>query len=176
MTSPILLETQRLHLRRPEASDQPILERIFCNADMMRYLGGPWTASQTAEVLAEWHADWGIEHRWTGILVRKDSLTSIGTAGITENTIEGEAGCELSWFVLPEYQHQGYASEITRALLCFAFETLNAPRVLAETHPGNPATNRLLEKLGFTNLGERHHAYDDLPGFDTQVLWEIPHP
>ena len=171
--SPTLLETQRLLLRRPWTSDQPHLERIFCDAKMMRYLGSPWTAAQTAEVLAEWHADWGVEHRWTGILVLKDPLTPIGTAGITENTIADEEGCELSWFVLPEYQHQSCASEITRALLRFAFETLGAPRALAETHPDNPAANRLLEKLGFTCLGERHHAYDDLPGFDTQVLWRM---
>ncbi len=168
-----VVETQRLLLRRPEASDQPTLARIFCDADMMRYLGGPWSASQTAEVLAEWHTDWGVEHRWTGVLVLKDSFTPIGTAGITENTIADEEGCELSWFILPEYQHQSYASEITRALCCFAFETLSAPRTLAETHPDNPAANRLLGKMGFTCLGERHHAYDDLPGFDTQVLWEI---
>ena len=75
--------------------------------------------------------------------------------------------------MLLEYQRQGFASEITRALLHFAFDELGAARVVAETHPENPAANCLLEKLGFTCLGERHHSYNDLPGFDTQVLWAL---
>jgi len=57
--------------------------------------------------------------------------------------------------------------------LQLAFNDLEAERVVAETHPENPASNRVLEKLGFECLGERHHQYDDLPGFDTQVLWAL---
>jgi ribosomal-protein-alanine N-acetyltransferase len=100
-------------------------------------------------------------------------LATIGTAGFTEDTIPGESGLELSWFVLPEHQGQGYATEITDELLRFAFEGLGAERVVAETHPENPASNRVLEKLGFVCLGERHHKYDYLPGFETQVFWEL---
>ena len=167
-----LVESNRLSLRRPEESDRCALERIFCDPGMMRYLGSPWTAEQTAEVCAEWHADWGVEQRWSGVLVKKETCAVIGTAGLTKDTIAGEPGFELSWFVLPEYQNQGFAAEITAELLRFAFATLGAERVVAETHPENPASNRALEKLGFTCLGLRHHTYDDLPGFDTQVLWE----
>jgi RimJ/RimL family protein N-acetyltransferase len=75
--------------------------------------------------------------------------------------------------VLPEYQNQGFATEIAAELLHLAFDKSGAERVVAETHPENPASNRLLEKLGFTRLGLRHNTYDDLPGFDTQVLWEV---
>ena len=88
-TNPTLLETQRLLLRRPKTSDQPCLERIFCDAEMMRYLGGPWNTEQLSEVIAEWYADWGVEQRWTGILLLKDSLTAIGTAGITKKHHHG---------------------------------------------------------------------------------------
>jgi ribosomal-protein-alanine N-acetyltransferase len=169
----ILLKSNRLLLRRPEAGDQTSLEWVFCDPDMMRYLGEVWDSDKVAEVIQEWHNDWGVEHRWSGVLVKRDTPEIIGTAGLTENTLADEAGFELSWFVLPEHQKQGLASEITDALLRFAFNDLGAERVVAETHPENPASNRVLEKLGFECLGERHHQYDDLPGFDTQVLWAL---
>jgi ribosomal-protein-alanine N-acetyltransferase len=170
---PVLLETNRLRLRRPETADLPSLERVFCDPGMMRYLGTHWTPEHLAEVCAEWRADWGVEERWSAVLVKRATLDVVGIAGLTRNTIAGETGFELSWFVLPEFQRQGFAAEITAALLRLAFVALDAERVVAETHPDNRAAKRVIEKLGGVCLGERHHHYDDLPGFDTQVLWEF---
>ena len=169
----VLVESDRQLIRRPEEGDRRGLERVFCDPVMMRYLGSAWTTNKVAEALQEWHDDWGVDNRWYGVLLRKGTLEAIGAAGVMENTIPGEPGLELSWFVLPEHQRQGFATEITHELLHFAFDGLGAERVVAETHPENPASNRVLEKLRFQCLGERRHSYDYLPGFDTQVLWEL---
>ncbi len=169
----VLIESDRLLIRRPEEGDNQGLERVFCDPAMMYYLGGTWTSNKVAEAFQEWREDWGVNNRWYGILLRKDNLEPIGTAGITENTIPDEPGLELSWFVLSEYQRQGFATEITKELLRFAFDGLGIERVVAETHPENPASNKLLGKLSFECLGERQHKYDYLPGFETQVLWEL---
>ncbi len=168
----ILVSSDRLMVRRPEEDDRPALERVFCDAEMMRYLGEVWKPEMVADTVKEWRDEWGYKNRWSGVLVRKDTSELIGTAGITEDTVEDEPGLEMSWFVLPEHQGQGFATEITRSLLAFAFEELCVKRVVGETHPGNPASNKVLEKLGFKCLGERKHEYDYLPGFDTQVFWE----
>ncbi len=71
------------------------MERVFCDLEMMRYLGEPWTPAQVTEVLREWREGWGVHHRWSGVLVRKDTGELIGTAGITEDTIPDEPGFEL---------------------------------------------------------------------------------
>ncbi len=168
----VLVESDRLLIRRPEEGDNQSLERVFCDPAMMHYLGGTWTPNKVAEALQEWREDWGINNRWYGVLLRRDNFEPIGTAGITENTILGELGLELSWFVLFEHQRQGFATEITKELLRFAFDGLGIERVVVETHPKNPASNKLLEKLGFECLGERQHKYDYLPGFEIQILWE----
>ena len=166
----ILLDSARLVLRRIEEEDRKLLERLFCDAEIMRYLGGIWGLDQVNETLHEWHNEWGINHYWYGVLVRKDTAEAIGIAGFTTNTNPGEPGLEFSWFIVPEQQKKGYATEITQGILEFAFDHLNIDRAFAETHPENVASNRVLEKLGFVNIGERHHKYDYLPGFEEQVL------
>jgi ribosomal-protein-alanine N-acetyltransferase len=169
----VLAESARLLMRRPCPGDEPGLERVFCDPEMMLHLGGVWTADKVADALQEWRDDWGVGQRWSGVLVRRDSREPIGTAGLTRDTVPGEPGMELSWFVLPAHQGRGFATEISEALVRIAFEGLGAARVVAETHPDNAAANRVLEKLGFTSQGERHHSYDYLPGFETQVLWAL---
>lgn len=119
-----LLESNRLLLHRLETGDISSLERIFCDPGIMRYLGAPWTPEYVAEVCAEWRTDWGMEQRWSGVLAKRDALEIIGTACLTRDTIPSEAGFELAWFVLPEYQKQGFAAEITAELLRFAFTEL----------------------------------------------------
>lgn len=169
----VLGETDRLLIRRPEIGDSQELERVFCDPTMMRYLGSTWTPNKVAEALRWWFENWGVKNCWYGILLKKDTLESIGMAGFTENTIQGEPGLELSWFVFPEHQGRGFATEITNKLLDFGFDDLGAERVVTETHPENLAANRVLEKLGFECLGERQHKYDYLPEFETQVLWAL---
>lgn len=48
---------------------------------------------------------------------------------------------------------QGYATEAARALLRWAFDTLDLNRVQAETDTRNGASARVLEKLGFVREG-----------------------
>ena len=112
----VLVESDRLLIRRPEQGDKQALERVFCDPAMMHYLGGAWTPNKVAEAIQEWRKEWGVNNRWYGVLLRKDTGGLIGTAGFTENTIPGEPGLELSWFVLPQHQRQGFATEITSEL------------------------------------------------------------
>jgi RimJ/RimL family protein N-acetyltransferase len=172
MTAEILVESGRLCLRRPAESDMPLFERVFCATDMMRYLGVAWTPGEAAATLREWRDAWGAGRLWCGVLVKKDGREAVGTAGLTVDTVDGEPGLELSWFVVPSHQRQGYATEIGRELLRYAFEESGATRVVAETHPGNEPASGTLERLGFRRLGERRQSYDHLPGCDRWVLWE----
>jgi len=174
MDSSTLVQTDRLYLRRPQPGDLDFMIGIFCDENMMRYLGGTGDRQQTEDSLLEWRGNWGKDKNGYGVMMKKEDGAPVGMAGFSNDTIPDEQGLELSWFVLPQFQGLGFATEITRALLDFAFEQACAGRVLAETHPENPASNRVLEKLGFACLGKREHTYDFLPDFTTQVLWEMP--
>lgn len=60
------------------------------------------------------------------------------------NTPEAQAG-------------QGYATEATRAFLQNAIEVFALDEVSAGTFMDNPASQRVLEKLGFVRVGEKMH-------------------
>lgn len=49
----------------------------------------------------------------------------------------------------PESWGQGYATELVRETLTFAFYDLNADRVIGLVRPVNAASRRILEKCGF---------------------------
>jgi RimJ/RimL family protein N-acetyltransferase len=168
----ILVESSRLSLRRPAESDLLLFERVFCTTDMMRFLGQAWTTDEAAATLREWRGAWGDGRLWCGVLVMKRGGEAVGTAGLTADTVDGEPGLELSWFVAPAHQRRGYATEIGQRLLRYAFAETGAKRVVAETHPDNRAAGRVLERLGFRRLGERRQEYAHLPGCGRWVLWE----
>lgn len=59
----------------------------------------------------------------------------------------------LGYTIHPGYARQGYAAEAARGVVGWAKES-GAAKILAGVLPGNTASIRLLEKLGFHYLGE----------------------
>lgn len=168
----VLLHTSRLQLRRVRDDDAGLFERVFCDAGMMRHLGSPWSRRLALETLREWRHEWGRDAYYYGVLVTAGDGAAVGIAGISEDTVPGEPGVELCWFVLPEHQGQGYATEAGEALTAFVFGRLGGERMLAETHPDNAAAAAVLRKMGWRRAGERRRHIDYLPDMDRQVLWE----
>ena len=94
-------------------------------------------------------------------LLRRDppvgyALEAEGAAGLAGYVLfcplEDPETCELGWFLRRDLWGRGYAGEISRALLDYAFDVLGLRRVEGETTDPRRA-GRLLEKLGMTRLG-----------------------
>ncbi|MBR3258346.1 MAG: GNAT family N-acetyltransferase [Eggerthellaceae bacterium] len=60
---------------------------------------------------------------------------------------------EIGYGILPEHQGNGYATEAVKAALTWAFAQRGVTAVEAETDPGNAASQRVLEKCGFSPTG-----------------------
>ena len=56
-------------------------------------------------------------------------------------------------FILPEYEHQGYATEAVRAACRWAFEQPGVTAVEAETAPDHAASQAVLHRVGFVPTG-----------------------
>jgi len=67
---------------------------------------------------------------------------------------------ELGWVLHPAHQGQGYATEAARALLHYAFATLQAHRVIATCQPENQPSYRVMEKIGMRREGHFRQCID----------------
>ncbi|MBL1216788.1 MAG: N-acetyltransferase [Planctomycetes bacterium] len=96
----------------------------------------------------------------------KDSDAHVGGVGLRVNSRHSKA--ELGYWIAVDHWNQGYATEAAGAMLEYGFNTLNLNRVYAHYMMRNPASGRVMQKLGMAREGRlRHHvrkndAYEDL--------------
>ena len=75
---------------------------------------------------------------------------------------------ELGYWIGKPYWGQGYCTEAARATLDFGFEQLGLNRIFAHHFARNPASGRVMQKIGMTREGRlRQHvkkwdAFEDL--------------
>lgn len=79
--------------------------------------------------------------------------TLIGLGGY-KGAPSADGTVELGYGVLPEFQRQGYGSEATLGMIRRAFEDHRVQRVIAHTLPGLVPSIGVLDKCGFTFIGE----------------------
>lgn len=86
------------------------------------------------------------------IIEEKETGRIIGRAGFDMR--QGYEEPEMGYLIRKEYQRRGYATEVCRALLDYGREEMGFTTVRAFTSPGNQASVKLLEELGFVFMEE----------------------
>nr|WP_207751287.1 GNAT family N-acetyltransferase [Anaeromonas frigoriresistens] len=72
---------------------------------------------------------------------------------------------EISYQFMPQYWGYGYAEEVIKRIINYAFDELNIKELVAETQSANRASCKLLKKLGMslrqtvTRFGEKQHIF-----------------
>jgi len=89
----------------------------------------------------------------------KDTQEYIGEAGVLSFNKE-HSRAVIGYNLLPKYWGNGYATEITKALVRYLFEQLNIERVEALVCDDNEASKKVLEKSGLLHEGRlRNFAF-----------------
>jgi len=148
------LHTARLRLRPFTDADSEALFALHSNVHVLRYWDSPpWRERSRAErfiaacrQLAEEGsgARLAIDRVSDGVFVGWCSLSRWNP--VYRSASMGYCLVEAAW-------GHGYATEAARAVLQWAYETLDLNRVQAETDTRNAASARVLEKLGFVREG-----------------------
>ena len=79
----------------------------------------------------------------------------IGCCGLRPH---GEKQLEIGFHLRPQFWGQGYAVEAARAVISYAFETLQTDSLFAGHNPRNVNSAKVLKKLGFSFVGEEFYA------------------
>lgn len=176
--------TERLALRPWQDQDAEVFHRLTSDAQITSWLL-PLSRSESEALFARVrerlaHERWGVP-----ALVKRDQPEQVlGFVGIQPAALEPvlPAGTlELLWRLLPEHWHQGYVTEMARALVAASFSAAHAPHELvAFTVPANRASQAVMQRLGMQRdpAGDFIHPRvpADQPQLRQHLLYRLPRP
>ncbi len=100
------------------------------------------------------YRDFPEENEWEGLIIHKQDQCIIGDMGFRRST-DNPKEIELGYSIVPAYEGHGYATEMAKAIIEWGLALEGIERIIASCDPNNAASARVLEKAGFTSLGER---------------------
>ncbi|GAA2193144.1 GNAT family N-acetyltransferase [Micromonospora lupini] len=169
--------TERLRLRRLTAADVDAIVELDSDPEVMRFLtGGVATPratvrdEQVPRLLAQYEQRPGLG-RWAALDRAGGDFLGWFALDPSEDGSEAELGYRLrrsTW-------GRGLATEGSRALVRYAFDTVGVRRVWAETMAVNERSRRVLVKAGLRHVRTFHLQFDDpIPGTEHgEVEYEL---
>jgi ribosomal-protein-alanine N-acetyltransferase len=144
----IILQTKRLQLRRLQNSDVEALIELWSDPEVTKYLGGPRDREKLKKIFeediknpyAEQYDLWPVEE--------KQSKEVVGDCGLLAKEVDEKQEIELIYIFKTSAWGKGYATEIGRAIVKYAFEEMKIGRVIALIEPENNASERVALKVG----------------------------
>jgi len=106
-------------------------------------------------------------------LDRTDTGHLIGTVGVGRNAAPEHARGVLGYWIGVPYWNKGFATEATRALLKWAFGRNEFHRVTAWHLTKNPASGRVMQKLGMTCEGTLRQHFNKWGEFHDVTCYGI---
>jgi len=156
------IETERLRLRPLTGDDLEPLAALGADREVMRYIGSGkpqsrreathWLDHLVAEAAAGPAGPAGLPG-WR-VVTAKSAGEWLGLAALKclaaqhAEAIGIESAVELGYRLARRYWGQGYATELSRALIRHGFDHVGLPLLVAIADARNLASNRVLEKAG----------------------------
>jgi ribosomal-protein-alanine N-acetyltransferase len=159
---PSAIETDRLIMRQIVHDDLEALASMNADPDVMRYIGdgSPQSLEQTQVRINAIINHWD-EHGF-GLCAVLDRTTSdfAGFCGLMH--LDDTSEIEVGYRFAKRFWGMGLATEAAKASLECGFEALGIDRIVAVVHPGNLASQRVVEKLGLVYIRDARFYNSDL--------------
>lgn len=161
----MFVRTQRLTLRPGWIEDAPEVARAIGHrtvCDKLAQVPWPYTLDDAEAFLA---AQQGAKHPALFIHAHEGgAVRLVGAVGIHE---DGEGQHEFGYWLTPDAWGRGYATEAGRGVIRMARESLRLKRLVSGHFIDNPASGRVLRKLGFRPTGRIVPRFSRARGTDT---------
>lgn len=147
----MFMRSERLFLRPAWPEDwQELLTRVADEGVVRNLAKVPWPyTAEDARWFASQPQDQRLPHFFITLPTSAEPARLIGCIGFAADDDE----IELGYWLAREYWGQGYASEAARAVIGLA-RTLGYRRLVAGHFIDNPASGRVLRKVGFRPTGQ----------------------
>jgi [ribosomal protein S5]-alanine N-acetyltransferase len=147
------LRTKRLRLRPFDMSDALVVQLLAGDKDVAhntRLIPHPYPDGLAAVWISSL-PDLYEQGRGVSFAVTLPAGDLIGSIGLSLYPVDNHA--ELGYWVGRPYWNQGYCTEAAAAVMKYAFEKLKIERIFAHYLARNPASGRVLTKLGMQQEG-----------------------
>jgi RimJ/RimL family protein N-acetyltransferase len=163
------IETERLRLRAPRASDFEALAAFYAS-ERSRFVGGPRSRSESWRGLATLHGHWAMRGFGIWMLERRADGAHLGWSGLLMP--EDWPGGEVAWTLFDGFEGHGYATEGARAARAHAYGALGWSTAISVIDPENAASEAVARRLGARPEGRWTHPE---AGWSAR-LWRHPDP
>ncbi|WP_107497213.1 GNAT family N-acetyltransferase [Thalassobius sp. I31.1] len=146
----IVLETERLVLRRPEPRDFEVF-RAFLHSDRAEFVRAPGAPDENMTWRAFCHVMvmWEMRGYGLSMICRKGEDQALGGIGPWHPITWPER--EIGWSIYdPSIEGTGIAREAAEAVRAWAYNTLGWTTAVSYIDPANAGSIRLAERLGCT--------------------------
>ena len=171
----LVLETERLTLVPYRESDTDIAVELFTDPAVTKFAGGPMPAEKIRAENPLYVRRGGNGCIGVWCVTRTDTGEKLGTGALLPIPIEEkdtdfgqvmpdrmpDGDVEIGYFLKPSAWGKGYATEVCRRLVRFAFEQSPLDEVVATFEEGNDASRNVLLKSGFIDHGMRRCYGED---------------
>jgi [ribosomal protein S5]-alanine N-acetyltransferase len=149
-----VLETERLVLRPYSTADARRVQQM-CNdweiASTTLALPYPYPEGAAEQWISTHAESFRQGTEVTLAITLKPDGPVIGSVALSVNK-KHQRG-ELGYMVAKEHWNRGYCTEACRALISYGLSALGLSRIQAVHFPRNPASGRVMQKLGMTREG-----------------------
>ncbi len=152
MNVDIVIETQRLFLRKLTLDDKNDLAEILSDKESMLYYPYPFSEQEVINWI-EWNIDnyKKYNHGLWAVILKKDNVF-LGDCGITMQNIENKLLPEIGYHIKKDYCNQGYATEAAIACKEYGFNTFDYDAMFTYTSVDNKPSIRVAEKNGMKKI------------------------
>ena len=154
------LETVRLVLRPFTVADAPDVQRLAGEREVASTtlnIPHPYEAGMAEQWINTHHEVYESGEGVNFALVRRADHALIGAIGLRLQPPQARA--ELGYWIGIPFWRQGYCTEAAQAVVRYGFEVLSLHRIYATHMTRNPASGRVMQKLGMTYEGcARQHV------------------
>jgi RimJ/RimL family protein N-acetyltransferase len=143
------LETERLMLRRPDARDVGPIMAIVGDWEVVRRLAR--VPHPYHETDAHFFLNTVVPNEWVWAITLRESGELVGMVGLTPEADPNTA--ELGYYVARAHWGNGIATEAAGSVVHYGIHALCLRRIRSGHFVDNPASGRVLSKLGFVETG-----------------------
>ena len=148
------ITTNRLILRLFQKSDAAAVARLCNNYNIYRntlYLPFPYEETDALGWMGHHLENFNANRSYEFAIADKNTGELYGAIGLSNNVLFQQG--ELAYWIGEEFWGNGYATEAAQAIVDFAFRKKNYHKVFARYFGSNPASGKVMEKIGMKKEG-----------------------